>query len=108
MSSERGLGAVALIIVLLVAGLCYLGYAGMRSAMEKQTAAVTTLDGTRGFACLTNRQTLEREIQMWSVNHAGESVSLAALASGGAHVASCPQGGAYTLDGPHVRCSKHP
>jgi hypothetical protein len=45
---------------------------------------------------------------MWSVNHPGETVSLAALEADGAHVPACPDGGELSLAGTSVRCSVHP
>jgi len=101
---QRGVGAVAVILALLIAAVLYFGYFGMQTAMQPTTRAVTTLDTSKAFACKTNRQTAEREIQMWLVDHAGETPSLAAVGS----TATCPEGGAYSLAGMHVSCSKHP
>jgi hypothetical protein len=106
-SSQRGLGAVALILALLVAALLYLGYVQMRSTMRATRTTVAAVDNARVFACQTNRQTVEREIQMWLVNHPGETPTLAGLETDGVHVATCPEGGTYALDGVRVRCSKH-
>jgi hypothetical protein len=107
MSSQRGLGAIALILALLVAALLYLGYVQMSSTMKATKTTVAAVDNTRAFACRTNRQTVEREIQMWLVGHPGETASFAALESDGAHIASCPEGGTYSLEGGRVTCSKH-
>jgi competence protein ComGC len=104
--SESGLGAIALIVVLLILAVLYLGYFRMQSAMSEKKTTITAIDNSRAFACKTNRQTVERQIQMWQVNHPGEAPSLAALAADG-FVATCPEGGTYSLDGTHVRCSKH-
>jgi len=103
LASQRGLGAIAVILALLIIAILYLGYFQMQSAMSEQKKTVTT----RAFACRTNRQTVEREIQMWLVNHPGETPSFAALEADGAHVATCPEGGTYSLSGLHVLCSKH-
>lgn len=108
MSSERGLGAIALVLALLVAALLYLGYVQMSATMNATKTTVAAVDNTRAFACKANRQTVEREIQMWLVNHPGETPSLAGLDSDGVHVATCPEGGTYGLVGMHVTCSKHP
>lgn len=101
---EHGIGAVAVILALLIAAFLYFGYFAMQTAMQPTTRAVSTLDTSKAFACKTNRQTLEREIDMWLVNNPGETPSLAAVGS----AARCPEGGEYTLVGTHVSCSKHP
>lgn len=105
--SERGIGVVALLIVLFVAAVLYVGYRELRSAATVQQPPLAALDSSRAFACKTNRQTVEREIQMWLVNHPGETPSFAALEADGVRVPSCPQGGTYSLEGSTVRCSKH-
>jgi type II secretory pathway component PulJ len=105
--AERGLGVIAVILALLIAAVLYLGYFQMQSMMRGTKTTVTAIDTSRAFACRTNRQTVEREIQMWLVNHPGETPTFAALEADGAHIPSCPEGGTYSLDGLHVRCSKH-
>jgi len=105
--SQRGIGVVAVILALLVIAVLYFGYFRMQSAMSEKKTMVTAIDNSRAFACKTNRQTVEREIQMWLVNHPGETPSFAALETDGVHIATCPEGGIYSLDGMHVRCSKH-
>ena len=107
MTSERGLGAIGLVVAMLIAALCYLAYLNMIPSTQTPKSTVAAVDQTRAFACRTNRQTVEREIQMWAVNHPGETASLAALEADGAHVASCPDGGEYALANGHVHCSKH-
>jgi hypothetical protein len=107
MGSERGLGGIAVIVALLVAALLYLGYFRMQSTTSETQRGIAAIDNSRAFACKTNRQSVEREIQMWLVNHPGEVASFAALESDGAHIATCPDGGTYSLDGFRVRCSKH-
>ena len=105
--SQRGFGMVAVILALLVLAVLYFGYFKMQSAMNEKKTTVTAIDNTRAFACKTNRQTVEREVQMWLVNHPGETPSFAALEADGAHIATCPEGGTYSLVGMQVRCSKH-
>jgi type II secretory pathway component PulJ len=104
---ERGLGAIAVILALLIGALLYFGYFRMQSAMSEKKTTISAIDASRAFACRTNRQTVERDIQMWLVNHPGETPSFAALTADGAHIPSCPEGGAYSLEGVQVRCSKH-
>ncbi len=105
--AERGLGAVAVILALLIVAMLSLGYFRMQSAMNEKKPAVTAIDTSRAFACKTNRQTLEREIQMWLVNHPGGTPSFAALEADGARIATCPESGTYLLERMQVRCSKH-
>jgi hypothetical protein len=107
MSSQRGLGAIALILALLVAALLYVGYVQMNSTTPAIKTTVAAVDNTRAFACKTNRQTVEREIQMWLVNHPGETPTFDSLESDGVHMATCPEGGTYALVGMHLTCSKH-
>lgn len=105
--SQRGLGAVAVILALLIAAILYLGYFRMQSATSEKKTGVSAIDASRAFACKTNRQTAERDVQMWLVSHPGETPSFAALESDGARIPTCPEGGTYSLDGVQVRCSKH-
>ena len=106
-SSQRGLGAIALILALLLIGVFYLAYTHLRSTVGERQRTVTAIDATRAFACKTNRQTVEREIQLWQVNHPGEPPSFAALEADGIHIPSCPEGGTYSLEGLSVHCSRH-
>jgi hypothetical protein len=105
--SQRGIGAVAVILALLIAAVLYLGYFRRQSATSDTKAGLSAIDASRAFECKTNRQTAERDVQMWLVNHPGETPSFAALESDGARIPTCPDGGSYTLDGVQVRCSKH-
>jgi hypothetical protein len=100
---QAGLGAIAAILALLFVALLYLGYQRMQDAMRPPQGPATTIDASRTFACRTNRQTAEREVQMWLVNHPGETPTLEAIGS----AARCPEGGAYRLDGVRVLCSRH-
>jgi len=97
------MGVVVALLALLIAAFLYLGgfQAGETTQRTRQT--VVAVDNSKAFACKSNRQTVEREIQMWLVNNPGETPSLAAVGS----TARCPQGGDYALDGLAVRCSKH-
>jgi Tfp pilus assembly protein PilX len=104
MSNQRGLGAVALVLALLIVALLYVGYLRMQTTTgSSPRSATTTLDNTKAFACRNNRQTAEREVQMWLVNHPGETPTLDAVGS----TAQCPTGGTYTLTGVQVICSQH-
>jgi Tfp pilus assembly protein PilX len=100
---QTGLGAIAVILALLIVALVYLGYHQMQDAMRAPRRATTTIDASRAFACKSNRQTAEREVQMWLVNHPGETPTLDAIGS----TARCPEGGVYRLEGVRVLCSQH-
>jgi hypothetical protein len=101
--SQGGLGAIAVVLALLVVALVYLGYHQMEDAMQAPRRATTTVDASKAFACKTNRQTAEREVQMWLVNHPGETPTWESLGS----TARCPEGGEYRLEGLKVVCSRH-
>lgn len=97
------MGVVVALLALLVAAFLYLGWFQAGETTQRTRQTVTAVDTSTAFACKSNRQTVEREIQMWLVNNPGETPSLAAVAS----TARCPQGGDYELDGLAVHCSKH-
>ena len=101
--SQTGLGAIVLVIALLIVAMVYFGYYQMQDAVQAPRRAVTTIDASKAFACKSNRQTAEREVQMWLVNHPGETPTLEAVGS----AAHCPEGGEYRLEGVRVLCSKH-
>lgn len=104
---QRGFGAIVLIAVMLVAALLYFAYFRNQSAVGEKKTAVSAIDNSRSFACKTNRQTVEREIQMWRVNHPDDAPSLAALEADGVNISTCPEGGTYSLVNGAVVCSRH-
>lgn len=101
---QRGIGAVTLLVALLLVALLYVGYLRLQRAPSAPAQPATTaVDNTKAFACRSNRQTAEREVQMWLVNHPGETPTLEAVGS----AAHCPTGGTYRLEGVSVLCSEH-
>jgi hypothetical protein len=58
-------------------------------------------------ACRANRANAERDVQMWLVNHPGEPPTIATLEADGIRIATCPDGGAYSIEGVNVACDKH-
>jgi hypothetical protein len=108
LASESGFGFVAVLMALLIAAALYFGYFKMQDMGSAQRGGIAAIDASRGVACRSNRQTIERALVMWSVNHADEAPSLAGLERDGIGVPSCPEGGNYELTGSSVRCSKHP
>jgi len=107
-SSEQGSSFVAVLLALLIAAVLYFGYFHFQGAMNEQATGKNALDASRAVACRTNRQMIERDIVMWSVDHPDQPPTLAGLEASGLHVPSCPEGGRYDLVGREVRCSKHP
>jgi competence protein ComGC len=106
-ADRAGLGALAIIVALLILAVLSLGYFQMQSAMRDQKTTLGAIDTSKAFACKANRQTVEREIQMWLVDHPGETPSLAALEADGVRPPTCPEGGTYSVEGVRVRCSTH-
>ena len=106
--SQDGVGFVAVLMALLIAAALYFGYFELQRASDGRSGGITAIEGSRVFACRTNRQSVERQIAMWSVNHPQEAPSLAALEAEVGSVPSCPEGGRYSLAGRQVRCSAHP
>ncbi len=107
MRNQRGVGFIAVLLALLIAAALYFGYFKMHSAMRPSGTGITAINAATAVACRTNRQNIERDITMWSVNHPNEQPSFAALQAEGIHIPTCPEGGRYDLVGRQVRCSVH-
>ncbi len=110
LGSERGSGFMSVLVTLLIAAALYFGfgYFQFQNTEANRAGPITALDATREFACRTNRQTIEREITMWLVSHAGDVPSLAQLEEEQGTLPTCPEGGTYSLSGRKVLCSVHP
>jgi hypothetical protein len=106
-SSEAGFGFVSVLLAMLIAAALYFGYFKLQDSGSGRAARITAIDASRDVACRSNRQTIERALVMWSVNHADEAPSLDGLERDGIGVPSCPEGGAYNLSGNTVSCTKH-
>jgi len=106
-AGQRGFTFVAVLLALLIAAALYFGYFRMQSAMSERSAGVSALNTARAVACRTNRQNIERDVAMWSVNHPDERPSFAALEAEGIHIPACPEGGRYEFVGRTVHCSVH-
>jgi competence protein ComGC len=104
---QRGFSFVAVLLALLIAAALYFGYFHFQSATSERAKGIAAIDAARAIACRTNRQTIEREIVLWSVNHPDEPPTLAALQAEGLRVPSCPEGGRYDIVGREVHCSVH-
>lgn len=106
-SNQHGFGFVAVLLAMLIAAALYFGYFKMQNATAERSTGIAAIDASRAVACRTNRQTIERDISFWSVNHPDETPTFEALARDGIHIPSCPEGGHYSLVGLHVACSRH-
>ena len=104
---QQGIGFVAVLLALLIAAVLYLGYFKLQGATGERSTGVRAIDASRAVACRTNRQTIERDIAVWSVNHPDEPPTLAGLEAEGLRIPSCPEGGRYEIVGREVRCSVH-
>jgi competence protein ComGC len=107
MRDEGGFSFVAVLLALLIGAALYFGYFHFQSVTGEHAKGVAAIDAARAVACRANRQNIEREIALWSVNHPGETASLAALRSEGFRIPSCPEGGRYEIVGHEVHCSVH-
>jgi competence protein ComGC len=105
---RSGFSTVSVLIAMAIVALLYFGYFKVNSTVSEKKVGIAAIDASRAVACRANRQTVERAIVMWSVNHPDDVPSLEALERDGIHVPSCPEGGSYELVGREVHCSKHP
>ena len=105
--TEKGFSFVAVLLALLVVAALYFGYFHLQSVTGERAKGIVAIDATRAVACRSNRQTLEREIELWAVNHPDETPTLAGLQAEGLRIPSCPEGGRYEIVGREVHCSVH-
>ena len=106
--NQHGFGFVSILLTLVILAALYFGYFKMQGTMSGSRAAgISALNGSREVACRTQRQQIERDLVLWSVNHPDEPPTMAALQHEGVHVPSCPEGGRYSIDGRAVHCSVH-
>lgn len=106
-TDQSGFSFVAVLVALLIAAALYFGYFKLQGSTSERSVGITAIDASRGVACRTNRQEIEREIALWSVNHPDDEPTFAALQAEGLQVPSCPEGGRYEIVGRSVRCNKH-
>ncbi len=107
MGNQRGMSFVTVLVAMLILAALYFGYFKLPNVGGERAGPVVALDNSKAVACRTNRQNIERSIQLWSVDHPGEQPTIRALQSGGIHIPSCPQGGRYTIVDHEVHCSVH-
>jgi hypothetical protein len=95
-------------MALVIAAALYFGYFRTRGSVSEQKVGIAAIEGSRSFACRTNRQTIERQLTSWLVNHDGDVPTLGDLEAEMGPLPTCPEGGRYALAGHAVSCSKHP
>jgi len=105
--NQHGFGFVSILISLLIVATLYFGYFKMQNSMGDHSVGISAINSSRDIACRTQRQQIERDIMMWSVNHPDEPATIAALQHDGLRIPACPQGGQYSIDGRDVHCSLH-
>jgi type II secretory pathway component PulJ len=105
--TETGFTFIAVLLALLIAAALYFGYFHFQSTTGERAQGIAAINTARAVACRTNRQNIEREIQLWAVNHPGETPTFSALQAEGFRIPSCPEGGEYEIVGGEVQCSVH-
>ena len=105
--SERGGSFVVVLMALLLGAALYFGYFKAQQSGGERSTGVAAIDRSRVFACQTNRQTIERQLTMWTVNHDGDTPTLDAVERENGSLPSCPEGGTYSLQGHSIVCSLH-
>jgi competence protein ComGC len=104
---SRGFSFVSVLLALLILAVLYFGYFHLQSATNERTTKIQGLEAAKAVACRTQREQLERDVQMYAADHDGPPHSLDDLARAGIPIPSCPEGGHYALVGTHVTCSVH-
>jgi type II secretory pathway component PulJ len=108
MRNQRGFGFVSVLLTLLILAALYVGYFKMQNTMQGgRSVGISAINASREVACRTQRQQIERDIMLWSVNHPDAAPTLAALQHDGLRLPACPDGGQYSIDGRQVHCSVH-
>jgi competence protein ComGC len=107
-SPERGFGVISLLLALLVIGLLYLWLTGwVPSGVSSTTEAQIIKKSSVDLSCRMNLQALDKEIITWSVTHPGQKPTLEGLQSSGVLILGCPEGGKWSIQSGHARCSVH-
>ncbi|MBI4515466.1 MAG: hypothetical protein HY699_06595 [Deltaproteobacteria bacterium] len=105
---EGGFSFVSILLAMLLLAVLYFGYFRLSSSSGEKGAGIQSLQTSKGIACRTQRQQIERDVQAYSMSHDGPPHSLAELEREGIRVPSCPEGGRYALAGIQITCSTHP
>jgi hypothetical protein len=103
--NPRGFSFVSVLFALVIVGVLYFGYFRMSSITGEKAIGIQGIQASKGVACRTQRQQIERDVQAYVMTHDAPPNSLGAL---GVLIPACPEGGRYALAGTHVTCSLHP
>ena len=106
--SQAGASFAAVLMALVLVGALYFGYFEMQQVSGERSVGIASVDKTKSFACRMNRQTIERQMGSWTASHDGDVPTLDDLDAEVGPLASCPEGGSYSLEGHAVHCSQHP
>ncbi|HVN83411.1 MAG TPA: hypothetical protein VMW17_01060 [Candidatus Binatia bacterium] len=105
---QRGFSFVSIVVAMLVLAALYFGYFHFQSSMtSERKTGIQSIEAAKDVACRTQRQQIERDVQLYVADHDHPPRSLDDLEHAGIHVPPCPEGGDYSLRGAHVVCSKH-
>lgn len=105
--SENGASFVAVVMALALGAALYFAYFQTQGTVSNEKVGIAAIDTSRSFACRTNRQTIERQLTSYLVDHDGDVPTLEDLDEAVGPLPSCPEGGEYALSGHTVTCSKH-
>jgi uncharacterized protein HemX len=107
LSSESGASFVAVVMALALGAALYFAYFQTQGTISDQKVGIAAIDTSKSFACGTNRQTIERQLTSYLVEHDGDVPTLDGLDAALGPLPSCPEGGDYALSGHTVTCNKH-
>ena len=105
--SEDGASFVAVVMALALGAALYFAYFQTQGTVSNQKVGIAAIDTSRSFACRTNRQTIERQLTSYLVDHDGDVPTLGDLDAAVGPLPSCPEDGEYALSGHTVTFSKH-
>ena len=105
--NSNGFSFVSILVAMLIIAALYFGYFRLGSTPAEKSVGIQAIDTSKTVACRTQRQQLERDIQMYEANHDGPPSSLADLEHEGIRIPACPEGGRYALAGKHITCTRH-
>lgn len=94
---------IALMIIMILTGKFMTG--DEKSGTE---GAIHSLDKSKAAACSANRMSLQTQLQMWSISHPGEEITLEKLRAANYSIPKCPAGGEYSISKQgYIHCSIH-
>ena len=104
---NKGFYLIGLLIALVII-MILVGYQMGGNKKENLPPAKTQIDRGKAAACTANRRALETQIQMWMIQHPGETPTIEKLKQARISIPRCPAGGTYSItpEG-KVVCSIH-